>query len=71
MGLISHVYTEGRGGGTFRGARHPLRPQRSLTAAELAARLDAWLVHYNERRPKQGLGWMSPMEHRRSLGLVA
>ncbi|WP_442876941.1 IS3 family transposase, partial [Collinsella sp.] len=27
--------------------------------------------YYNEERPKEALGWMSPMEYRRSLGLAA
>ena len=35
------------------------------------ASLDAWLRYYNEERPKEALGWMGPMEYRRSLGLAA
>lgn len=33
--------------------------------------LDARLRYYNERRPKEGLGWLSPMEHGEKLGLAA
>ena len=33
--------------------------------------LDAYLVYYNERRLKESLGWLSPMQFRRSLGLAA
>lgn len=42
-----------------------------VTAEEFMAGLDAWLRYYNEERPKEALGWMSPMEYRRSLGLAA
>ena len=42
-----------------------------VTAEEFMASLDAWLRYYNEERPKEALGWMSPMEYRRSLGLAA
>jgi transposase InsO family protein len=33
--------------------------------------LDACLRYYNKTRPKKQLGWMSPMQYRRSLGLTA
>lgn len=33
--------------------------------------LDGYLRYYNEVRPKERLGWMSPMQYRRSLGLAA
>ena len=33
--------------------------------------LDAYPSYYNEERPKEKLGWMSPMQYRRSLGLAA
>lgn len=29
---------------------------------------DAYLGYYNERRPREKLGWLSPMQHHRSLG---
>lgn len=34
------------------------------TADELRAALDAWVVHYNTRRPHQALGWLTPAEYR-------
>lgn len=33
--------------------------------------LNNYLVWYNELRIKKSLGYMSPMEYRRSLGLAA
>ena len=33
--------------------------------------LDAYLRCCNEERPKEKLGWLSPMRYRRSLGLAA
>lgn len=47
------------------------RDWRGVTAEEFIGRLDSWLVHCNENRNKESLGWMSPMQYRRSLGLVA
>ena len=38
---------------------------------EFAAMLDAYLRFYNEGRIKESLGWKSPMQYRRSLGLAA
>lgn len=32
--------------------------------------LDAYRVYYNERRLKESLGWLRPMQFRRSLGLA-
>lgn len=40
-------------------------------AKKFMQKLNAWLVYYNEKRPKQALDWKSPMQHRRDLGLVA
>ena len=31
---------------------------------------DAYLRYYNERMPKEKLGWLSPLLYRRSLGLA-
>ena len=47
------------------------RDWRGVAADEFIARLDAWLRYYNEGRAKQSLGWMSPKQYRRSLGLAA
>ena len=33
--------------------------------------LNEYIVFYNERRKKQSLGWMSPMQYRISKGLAA
>ncbi len=33
--------------------------------------LDGYLVWYRDKRRKSDLGYMSPMQYRRSLGLVA
>ena len=33
--------------------------------------LDAYPRYYNEGRPMEKLGWLSPMQYRRSLGLAA
>lgn len=38
---------------------------------EFMALLDSCLRHYNEWRPKESLGWLSPCQYRRSLGLAA
>ncbi|MBQ9021682.1 MAG: IS3 family transposase, partial [Eggerthellaceae bacterium] len=35
------------------------------------AELGAYIEYYNEGRIKQSLGWKSPMQYRRSLGLAA
>ena len=33
--------------------------------------LNEYIVFYNERRKKQSLGWMSPMQYRINKGLAA
>lgn len=38
---------------------------------EFMERLEEYLRYYNEDRPKESLGWMSPNQYRRSLGLAA
>lgn len=42
-----------------------------VTIPEFCRMLDAYLRYYNEERPKEKLGWLSPMQYRRSLGLAA
>ena len=42
-----------------------------MTMPEFCRMLDAYLRYYNEERPKEKLGWMSPMQYRRSLRLAA
>ncbi len=47
------------------------RDWSDVTIPEFCRMLDAYLRYYNEGRPKEKLGWMSPMQYRRSLGLAA
>lgn len=47
------------------------RDQRGIAAEEFIGQLDVRLVHCNEKREKESLGWMGPMQYRRSLGLTA
>ena len=43
----------------------------STTIAEFVAALDAYICWYNDDRIKRSLGFRSPAEHRRSLGIAA
>ena len=47
------------------------RNWQGVSPQEFSMMLDAYLVYYNERRLKESLGWLSPMQFRRSLGLAA
>lgn len=47
------------------------RDWRGVTYTEFHERLSAYLTHYNETRIKKSLGWQSPVQYRRSLGLAA
>ena len=42
-----------------------------VSTPEFCRMPDSYLRYCNEGRPKEGLGWMSPMQYRRSLGLAA
>lgn len=42
-----------------------------MAVPEFCRMLDAYFGHCNERRPKEKLGWLSPMQFRGSLGLAA
>ena len=42
-----------------------------MTIDEFVIMLNAYLVFYNEGRIKESLGWMSPTDYRKSLGLAA
>ena len=44
---------------------------RGVTFEEFSRLLDNYIEFYNEGRIKKSLGWMSPNEYRRSLGLAA
>ncbi len=43
----------------------------STTIEEFVAALDAYIRWYNDARIKSSLGFRSPAEHRRSLGIAA
>jgi putative transposase len=47
------------------------RDWEGVSVAEFCAQLDAWLRWYNDGRKTTRLGWMSPVEYRKSLGLCA
>jgi len=47
------------------------RDWSGVSLGDFCEQLDAWLRWYNEGRRTTRLGWMSPMEYRRSLGLAA
>lgn len=42
-----------------------------ITFEKFASLLDSYIEHYNKSRIKKSLGWMSPSEYRRSLGIAA
>ncbi|MBW3090037.1 IS3 family transposase [Bifidobacterium miconisargentati] len=47
------------------------RDWRGVGFEEFRERLASYLTHYNETRIKKSLGWMSPMQYRRHLGLAS
>ena len=47
------------------------RDWSGVTIPDYCRILNAYLRYYNERRPKEKLGWPSPMRHCRSLWLAA
>lgn len=47
------------------------RDWSGVSIPEFCRMLDSYLRYHNEGRPKEGLGRMSPMQYRRSLGLAA
>ena len=44
---------------------------KDVSIEEFIGLLDGYIRWYNECRIKESLGWMSPLEYRRSLGLAA
>ena len=46
------------------------RDWMTTTIDEFVAALDSYIRWYNEKRLKRSLGFRSPVEHRRSLGLA-
>lgn len=47
------------------------RGWRGVSMGEFMGMLGAYIDYYNEERVKEGLGWMSPNQYRRSLGIAA
>ena len=47
------------------------RDWSGVSVPEFCRMLNAYLVYYNEQRPKQKLGWLSPMQYRKRMGLAA
>lgn len=47
------------------------RDWRGVSMEEFMSRLNDYLVFHNEGRVKEALGWLSPSDYRRSLGLAA
>lgn len=47
------------------------RNWEGVTFEEFVAELGAYIEYYNEGRIKQSLGWKSPMQYRREMGLAA
>ena len=43
---------------------------KNVTIEEFSRELDKYLHWYNEKRIKKSLGYLSPVEYRRSLGLA-
>lgn len=41
---------------------------RGVTLDDFVEQLNDYLIFYNNKRPKEKLGWMSPVEYRKSLG---
>ncbi|RDC46309.1 hypothetical protein CQJ32_07220 [Adlercreutzia equolifaciens subsp. celatus] len=47
------------------------RDWKVVMMEEFIELLNGYLCYYNESRLKESLGWMSPNQYRRSLGLAA
>ena len=46
------------------------RDWKAITIEQFVAEVDAYIRWYNERRIKISLGSLSPVEYRKSLGLI-
>jgi len=42
-----------------------------VTTEDFIGRLEQYMRYYRDERIKESLGWMSPMQYRKSLGLAA
>ena len=47
------------------------RDRGNVTVSRFIDELDRYMHYYLEEREKESLGWLSPMDYRKSLGLVA
>ena len=47
------------------------RDWRGVDYDAFVSMLDGYIAYYNNERIKQSLGWMSPVEYRKSMGLAA
>ncbi len=47
------------------------RDWSNVTVPRFIDELDRYMHYYLEEREKESLGWLSPMDYRKSLGLVA
>ena len=46
------------------------RNWKGVSVDEFIEKLNDYLIFYNERRPKEKLAWMSPIEYRKSIGYL-
>ena len=57
--------------GRLKNEFHHGRDWKGVGYDEFRRRLTAYLTHYNETRIKKSLGWMSPVQYRKHLGLAS
>ena len=71
---IRHITISGSLEGLFGRIKNEFfyyRDWDGVPIGDFIAMLDAYLRYYNEERIKESLGWMSPVQYRKSLGLPA
>jgi transposase InsO family protein len=47
------------------------RARSNVATSRFIDKLDRYIHYYLEERKKESLGWLSPMDYRKSLGLMA
>ena len=47
------------------------RDWEGVTTGDFIGQLEQYMRYYRDERIKESLGWMSPMQYRKSLGLAA
>ena len=47
------------------------RDWEGVTTEDFIGQLEQYMRYYRDERIKESLGWMSPMQYRKSLGLAA